>query len=76
MHRNGDVYEYIAVYVDDLTTEAKDQKAITEVLMNKYKFKLKGTGPITLFLGCDYFRDNDGILCYAPHKYIDRMMTA
>jgi hypothetical protein len=76
MHRSGDVYEYIAVYVDDLTIAAKDPKAITEVLMSKYKFKLKGTGPISFFLGCDYFRDNDGILCYAPRKYIDRMMIA
>jgi hypothetical protein len=55
--------------VDDLTIAAEDLKAITEVLMSKYKFKLKGTGPISFFLGCDYFRDNDGILCYLVAAY-------
>jgi hypothetical protein len=62
--------------VDDLTIAAKDPKAIKEVLMSKYKFKRKPTRPLTFFLGCDYFHDNDAILCYAPRKYIDRMMTA
>jgi hypothetical protein len=75
MHRNGEVYEYIAVYVDDLIIAAKDPEAIMEVLMKKYKLKLKGTRPISFFPGCDYFHDNDGILCYVPCKCINRMMT-
>jgi hypothetical protein len=48
MRKNGNIYEYIAVYVvDDLAIAAKDPKGITDVLMDKHKFKLKGTGPIT-----------------------------
>ena len=30
--------------------------------------------PLSYHLGCDYFRDNDGVLCSAPKKYIDRMI--
>ena len=44
MHKNGEIYEYIAVYIDDLAIAAKDPKAITETLQRKYGFKLKGTG--------------------------------
>ena len=45
MRRNGDVYEYIAVYVDDLAIAAKDPANITDTLKDIYNFKLKGTGP-------------------------------
>jgi hypothetical protein len=45
--------------------------------MDKHKFKLKGTGPstITYHLGCDFFRDSDGVMCMAPNKYIDKMVS-
>ena len=75
MRRNGDIYEYIAVYVDDLAIAAKDPSSIIEILQDVYKFKLKGTGPITFHLGCDFFRDSDGVLCMAPKKYIDKMIS-
>ena len=70
MRRNGEVYEYIACYVDDLCIVAKDPENITNLLHKKYGYKLKGTGPINYHLGCDYFRDKDNNLCYAPKKYI------
>ena len=74
MRKNGAIYEYIAVYVDDLAIAAKDPKSITDTLMEKYEFKLKGTGPITFHLGCDFFRDKDGVLCMAPKRYIEKMI--
>ena len=43
-----------------------------DTLTNKCKFKLKGSGRIEFYLGCDHFRDDDGALCYAPRKYIKR----
>ena len=76
MRRNGNIYEYIAVYVDDLAIAAKDPKAIVDLLTSKYKYKLKGVGPIEFHLGCDYFRDKDGTLCVGPRKYIDKMLKA
>ena len=74
MRRAGDVYEYIATYVDDLAICSKDPQAIIDELTKVHKYKLKGTGPISYHLGCDYFRDDDGVLCFAPRKYIDKMI--
>ena len=51
---NGDKYEYIAVYVDDLAIAAKDPQEITHTLSNKHKFKLKGTGTIEFHLGMHF----------------------
>ena len=56
MRKNGEIYEYIAVYIDDLAITAKDPKGLCELLINKYKYKLKGTGPISFHLGCDFQR--------------------
>ena len=47
MRRNGDVYKYIATYVDDICIVAKDPKEITRQLQEDYEFKLKGIGPIS-----------------------------
>jgi hypothetical protein len=76
MRDKGDHYEYIATYVDDLCIASKDPKAITDCLIQKYKFKLKGTGPLTFHLGCDYTRDPEtGELCVSPKKYIERFLA-
>ena len=45
-------------------------------LENNYKCKLKSTGSISFHLGCDFFRDENGTLCMAPRKYIDRMIDS
>ncbi len=37
MQHNGDIYEYIGVYVDDIYAAAKDSKAITNLLHGKYQ---------------------------------------
>jgi hypothetical protein len=71
---NNGMYEYIAVYVDDLAIAMKDPQAFIDVLEKKHNFKLKGTGPIEFHLGCDFFRDDDGVLCMAPKKYIEKMI--
>ena len=62
------------MYVDDLLMASKDPQAIVDALMDKHKFKLKGTGPITFHLGCDFFRDEEKTLCMAPRKYIEKML--
>ena len=76
LKRVGDHYEYIATYVDDLLIASKNPKAITDELMERFKFKLKGTGPLTFHLGCDYFRDEEGTLCVSPRKYIGRFLDS
>jgi hypothetical protein len=65
------LYEYIAVYVDDLLIAGRNKK-IVQTLEEQHKLKLKGVGPLTYHLGCDYFcdRDQDGTLCFGQRKYI------
>ena len=70
---NEDHYEYIDVCADDLLIVSKDPNNIVNILKTKYEFKLKGTGPISYHLGCNFDRDKNGILCFAPRKYIEKM---
>ena len=74
MRDKGNHYEYIAVYVDDLLILSRAPQLLIKTLEDVHKFKLKGTGDISFHLGCDFFRDKDGVLCYAPKKYIERMI--
>jgi hypothetical protein len=74
MRRVKDHYEYICVYVDDLIICSRRPKKIVTHLEGVHKFKLKGTGPIHFHLGCDYFKDPEGLLCYGPKKYIRKLI--
>ena len=67
------IYEYIAVYVDDLCIAAQDPKEIIYVLRSKYHLKVKGDGPLTYHLGADYFQDPDGTMVSQPKKYIEKL---
>ena len=70
MRDKGDHWEYIAVYVDDLLIASKNPSLIIDTLEKEHAFKLKGTGPTEFHLGCDFMRDDEGVLCYGPYKYI------
>ena len=74
MRRKGNIYEYIAVYVDDLAIAAINPQEIITELENKHQLKLKGVGEMKFHLGCDFFRDPDGTLCFGPRRYIDKMI--
>ena len=72
MRDKGDHYEYIRSYVDDVLIVLKNPSSIINDLENKHNFKLKGTGSITFHLGCDFFCDEEGVMCYAPLKCIEK----
>ena len=72
MRQSNGLWEYIAVYVDDLVLVVRDPKVIISFLKYKYKYKLKGTGRIPYHLDCDFFRDDEDILYMAPKKYIKK----
>ena len=74
IRQDQDHYEYIAVYVDDLTIAMKDPESFVNTLKAKYKFHFKGTGLLAFQLGADFYRDSDGILSMAPRKYIERLI--
>ena len=76
MCRNGNRYEHIAVYVDDLAIAMVDPAAFIEVLKSKYKFQMKGTGPLEFHLGAVFYCDKMGCLCMAPQKYSDRLISS
>ncbi len=69
-------YEYIAIYVDDLLIASDKPSKILELLKSSYKFKIKGEGPLTYHLGCDYHLDPDGTLVALPKKYINKILDS
>ena len=74
MRPKDGVYEYIAVYVDDLAIAAFDPKGIADELIQVHKFKLKGTGPISYHLGMEFYRDKNGVLCISARRYVEKMI--
>jgi hypothetical protein len=68
------VYEYIAVYVDDLLIAAKEPLSIIKALEEQHQFTFKGTGPLQYHLRCNYFRDDNATLSFGPRKYIEKMI--
>ena len=76
MRDMGDHYEYIGIYVDDLTIISKKPRDIANTFTETYNFKLKGTGPIKFHLGCNFKRNEYGELCIQPKKFIDKMQDA
>ena len=73
MRENGESYDYVAIYVDDLAFAMKEPEDFVKTLTDKYKFKLKGTGPISYHLGADFVREEDGTLSMMPRKYIEKV---
>ena len=67
------LYEYIAVYVDDLCIALQDPKEIINILKSKYNLKVKGEGPLTYHLGADYYQDQDRTIVCQPKKNIEKL---
>ena len=59
--------------MDDLLIASKDPQRIVDALMNKHNFNLKDTGPTYYHIGCDFGRDEDGVLHFSPRKYIEKI---
>jgi hypothetical protein len=74
MRLNGDLYEYVATYVDDPCLGMLDPKSFTDTLQKKYNFKLKGTGPIDFHLGQSFSLNDDGEMEISAKRYVDKMI--
>jgi hypothetical protein len=68
----GEHYEHISIHVDDLLIASKYPQSVIDTLINNHHFKLKGTVPMSHHLGCDFGRDEDGTLHFAPRKRIEK----
>ena len=55
MRKMSGIWEYIAVYVDDLAFAMKDPATFTKTLVCKYKYKLKGAGVISLVMMMEFY---------------------
>jgi hypothetical protein len=69
-------YKYIAVYVDNLAIASKDPAGVIRALTEDYKFKLKDTGDIDFHLGCNFFCEEEGVSCFTPCKYINKLVAS
>ena len=77
MRKNTNIYEYVAVYVDDLAFAVDKPQEFVDILRDKHNFKLKGTRPISYYLGANFIRDMDGTISMSPKKYItERLATS
>ena len=76
MRQNEDVYEYVAVYVDDLCIASRNCAAFCQELKDRFGYKLKGDGSLEYHLGNDFERDPDGTLRAGPRKYIQKMISS
>ena len=68
------MYEYISVFINNLEIVVKDTKILMDALGIMYKFKLEGTETTTFHVGCDLFRESDGVLWFYPQKYVDKVV--
>ena len=59
--------------MDDLAITAK-KKEIWDTLQEKFKLKLRATGPLSYHLGWSYVRDPDGSLVGDPSRHVARIL--
>ena len=64
------------MYVDDIAFALQGPQSFIDTLRNQYNFKIKEAGPLEFHLGADFFRDDEGTLCMAPQKYIERLAAS
>ena len=55
-------YDYIAVYLDDLSIAAESPCTLIDIFKTKYNLKVKGDGNFSYHLGADYFEDQMELL--------------
>jgi hypothetical protein len=72
MGKLDDMYDYVAVYVDDLAIAMKNPKEFVDILEKKHKLKSKGT--ISVHLGMDISRDEDNTLCLSSTKCVEKLI--
>ena len=76
MRRNGDIYEYITVYINNLVFAVKNPKSFIKLLKTKYKFQFKESGSISYYLDANFEHDINGVLCMSQSKYITQWLAS
>ena len=77
MRDGGSVWKYLVVYVDDIIVAMKNAQEFFDELQGPYVgFKMKGIGKPNYHLGADFYRDEDGTLCYSSQTYAKRLCAS
>ena len=66
-------WEYIVVYVDDIIVTMKELQKFFDLQGPNVGFTKNGIGKPTYHLGADFFRDDDGTLCFGAQMYSKRL---
>ena len=76
MRNGGDHWEYVCVYVDDLLIMMCNPELFLTALQSApHNYMLKGFGPPSYHLGGDFYRDDDGTLCWGAKSYVKKMLS-
>ena len=60
--------------MDDLALAMKDPEGFIQLLRDKYKLKIKGDGPLSVHLGCNFFRVDDGTFAAGPKRCVQKVV--
>jgi hypothetical protein len=68
------------VSYEPLHTTAADDPVMCAIYAKDYSLLdtdgWKHTGLIEFHLGCDFFHDKEGVSCFAPRKYINKLIAS
>jgi len=70
----GDHYEYLCVYVDDILFLSRQPQQFFDTLTQQYGYKLKGVGVPEYHLGGEFGYDPDGTLYWGATRYVQKCL--
>ena len=77
MHDGDTVWEYVVVYVNDIIVAMKDSQGFFDELQGpNIWFTMKGFGKPTYNLKADFYRNDNGTLCFSAQTYAKRLCTS
>jgi hypothetical protein len=75
IHNKDMDYKYVAAFVGDLAITMKIPQELIAILEGMYKFKTKDSVPLQSHLGMKFQSIEDGTLCMASVKYLEKMIS-
>ena len=66
-------YDHAAICTDGLLVASKSPKLISDSSIDKCRFKLKCTGPISHYLCCEFICGRNDESCQDPRECIEKM---
>ena len=67
--------EHISACLDDLTIASKSLESAIDLISSRHGFNLKGVGPTSFHIGCDFVHNGNAELCIAPRDYTQKLVN-